>query len=253
MPRYAPERTGAPLNRRFADGTPLLRSAVGACPQDRASAERRAGIREPRRRRGQAREHEGRGGAAGEGDRYRPRDDLPAEEGTALDRFAELYAVVGDRERSLASYEARVSVAQRSGDQRGLAMGSGNLGIAYYEAERLQSALTNLHTAARLFEAHRMLPELAKAYSYIGACYIGVRDADRGISAYSKHIDACREIGDSQSAALSMVNLSSLLDMTRRTRPGNRHRTRQLMQRLAMPQARELCARVATLRSARQG
>jgi tetratricopeptide (TPR) repeat protein len=182
-------------------------------------------------------------------------NDLPSEEGTALDRLAELYAVVGDHERSMATYSERVSVARRSGDQRALAIGSGNLGIAYYEAKRLQSALTNLHTAARLFEAHRMLPELAKAYSYIGACYIGVRDADRAISAYSKHIDVCREIGDSQSAALSMVNLSSLLDMTGAHDEAIAigQEACQLMQRLGMPQAREVCARVATLRSARQG
>jgi tetratricopeptide (TPR) repeat protein len=174
-------------------------------------------------------------------------NDLPAEQGTALNRLAELYANLGDHERSLAAYGACVAVARRAGDHRSLAMGLANLGVSYFQVGNMPTGLSHFQVAARIFKAQGMDHELAKAYRYIGACFVNVRDPDRAMAAYSEHIAICQQLGDTASAALSMVNLSTLLYMTGAHDDAieTGQQACKLLQELGMAQSAEVCSQVA--------
>jgi tetratricopeptide (TPR) repeat protein len=138
-------------------------------------------------------------------------NDLPVEEGQTLERIADLYAELGDRNKALELYKERVALAHRSGHQHGVALGSANAGVMHFEKGEFPEAVEYLQTAAELFESYRMWPQLAHAYSYLGYAYQALRDFERSIQAYSKHVSLCKRTGDVASAAGSMANLSGVL------------------------------------------
>jgi tetratricopeptide (TPR) repeat protein len=136
---------------------------------------------------------------------------LAVEEGQTLANLAETYARIGDTHRALAFHEERLTLARRVGDRVGFAMSSGNLGISYFEARDLDKALKHLETAAREFTALGMVPELGRAYAYLGVAYQALGDAQRCYETYTKHVDLCHESGDYSTAGTSYVNLSEIL------------------------------------------
>ncbi len=173
-------------------------------------------------------------------------NELPVEEGQTLDRLADLYAEFGERDRALALYSERVEVARRSDDQRGVALGSANVGVMHFERGEFSEALEYLQAAAELFDSYGMLPHLAHAYSYLGYLYQSIGDVDGSIAAYSRHIALSRQIGDLASAAGSMANLSQVLYAVgeREEAIALGEQASDYLERTGSPQAQSLRARI---------
>jgi tetratricopeptide (TPR) repeat protein len=139
------------------------------------------------------------------------RSHLVDEEGQTLANLAEAYATAGNGEQAIALHTEHRLFARRTGDRCGFALGTGNLGITYFEMGKLDEALQFLDVAADEFRALGMIPELGRALSYLAVVYQAKGDAQHCLQTYELHLELCRSIGDFSTAGSSYANLSEIL------------------------------------------
>ncbi len=171
---------------------------------------------------------------------------LPVEEGQTLERVADLFQALGQRDKALDVHRERLGVAERAGHREGVALASASIGALYFEMRDFASAAGSLERAAKLFESLRMWPQLAQAFSYLGYAHQATGDLKKAVQAYSDHIALSERLGDPGSAAGSMANLSLLLhaagDVDRAIALGDQ--ACDLLDRVGAPQAAAIRANV---------
>ncbi len=178
---------------------------------------------------------------------------LPVEEGQTLERLADLFQALGQRDKALEVYKERLGVAERAGHRQGVALASASLGVLSFEQRDFASAVGYLERAAELFASLRMWPQLAQAFSYLGYAHQATGELKQAVQAYSDHIALSERMGDPGSAAGSMANLSLLLhaagEVDRAITIGDR--ACDLLDRLGAPQAAAIRANVEAWKRAR--
>ena len=178
---------------------------------------------------------------------------LAVEEGQALERVADLFVALGQRDKALEVYEERLAVAERAGHRQGIALASASIGVLYFEQRDFAQAVKYLERGAELFEPLRMWPQLGQALSYLGYAHQATGDLKQAVRAYSDQIALSERLGDPGSAAGSMANLSLLLhaagDTSRAIALGEQACV--LLDRLGAPQAAAIRANVESWKRAR--
>jgi CHAT domain-containing protein/Tfp pilus assembly protein PilF len=128
----------------------------------------------------------------------------------ALNRLGRRSAAIGRQSEALKAYGLALSIAERIGDEAGIAAARNNIGLVYLSQGDYETALTYLRESLRLHQAQGNKLLIAQTMNSIGSAYKFQGDYRSALEHSDKSLKLNEEVGNKAGIVLSLNQLGGI-------------------------------------------